>query len=64
MIDMPADFTPLDPGRIQANDPLEIDYWSKQLGCSSQVLLETIERVGEHVTVVREALEARRTGEA
>ncbi len=59
MIDMPADFSPLDPGRINSADPFEIEYWSRELGCSAETLTEIVGRVGEHVTVVREALSRR-----
>ncbi len=56
MAQPPPDFMPLDPGRIHADDPMEITYWSMQLGCSTVVLSELVARHGEHVTVVRDAL--------
>ncbi|MBP6817093.1 MAG: DUF3606 domain-containing protein [Burkholderiaceae bacterium] len=59
MAQPPPDFTPLDPGRIHADDPMEITYWSMQLGCSTTVLTDLVARHGEHVTVVREALAQR-----
>ncbi|WP_418315946.1 DUF3606 domain-containing protein [Piscinibacter sakaiensis] len=57
---MPADFSPLDPGRIHSADPFEIEYWSRQLGCTPEELQDVVARVGEHVNVVREELESRR----
>ncbi len=56
MTAVPAGFTPIDPGRIEASDPVEIEYWSTKLGCSVDELTALIGRVGTHVTVVREAL--------
>ena len=56
MVEMPADFSPLDPGRINSADPFEIEYWSRKLQCSPEQLEEVVARVGEHVNVVREAL--------
>lgn len=56
MVEMPADFSPLDPGRINSTDPFEIQYWSLELGCTPEVLQDLVAQVGEHVNVVREAL--------
>jgi hypothetical protein len=56
MTAVPADFAPIDPGRIEATDPVEIAYWSAELGCSAEVLADVVGRVGPHVAVVREAL--------
>lgn len=59
MVHIPPDFKPLDPGRIHADDPFEISYWSMQLGCTPEHLSAVIAVHGEHVTVVREALAQR-----
>lgn len=52
----PTGFRPIDPGRVDATDPVEIAYWSAELGCTVEQLTELIGRVGTHVAVVREAL--------
>lgn len=56
MPDFPPDFQPLDPGRIQADDPVEFAFWCWTLRCSEQHLLQVVQHVGPHVTKVREAL--------
>jgi hypothetical protein len=58
MPDFPQDFQPLDPGRIHAEDPVELAFWCWTLHCSEQHLLAAVRRVGPHVTQVREALAA------
>lgn len=50
---------PLDPGRVHSTDPLELDYWSRELGCSVAELEAAIEQVGEHVTALRQVLPKR-----
>ena len=52
-------FTPLDPGRVNTMDPVELRYWCEQLHCSEDELKEIVDRVGEHVAAVRQVLEAR-----
>ena len=49
-------FAPLDPGRINAMDPLELRYWCKELQCTEVELRAAISAVGEHVSAVREQL--------
>ena len=49
-------FQPLDAGRINSDDPLEIAYWSRELGCTEAALLGAVAAVGTHVAAVREAL--------
>jgi Protein of unknown function (DUF3606) len=56
MADLPSDFTPLDPGRINAMDPIELTYWCREMCCSEADLQRVIARVGEHVAEVRAAL--------
>jgi hypothetical protein len=52
-------FEPLDPGRVNTMDPVELQYWCDQLHCSEDELKEIVDRVGEHVAAVRQALEQR-----
>jgi hypothetical protein len=52
-------FEPLDPGRVNTMDPVELRYWCERLHCSEEVLKDTVDRVGEHVAAVRQALEER-----
>ncbi|MDM0109528.1 DUF3606 domain-containing protein [Variovorax sp. J22R24] len=49
-------FKPLDPGRINAQDPVEMQYWCTQLHCDEQTLNDALARVGSHVTAVRDQL--------
>jgi hypothetical protein len=58
MHDDHSGFQPLDPGRIHVFDPLELEYWCKELDCTERELMAAIEKVGEHVTEVRQALNA------
>ena len=57
MQDDRADFKPLDPGRIHVSDPVELAWWCTQLHCSQEQLTAAVAEVGDHVTVVREALQ-------
>ena len=50
-------FRPLDPGRINTMDPVELRYWCATLHCTEAQLEEAVERVGEHVAAVRQHLE-------
>jgi hypothetical protein len=52
-------FTPLDPGRVNAMDPVELQYWCKEFSCTESELTDAIAKVGEHVAEVRPALAAR-----
>jgi hypothetical protein len=52
-------FKPLDPGRINALDPVEVKYWCEQLHCTERELHEVISKVGDHVTAVRDRLASR-----
>jgi hypothetical protein len=60
MPDAPTHYRPLDPGRIDALDSVEVRYWCKEFACTEAELFEAISKVGEHVTAVREHLAARR----
>ena len=59
MSHLEGDFTPLDPGRINAMDAIELQYWCKELGCTDEELKEAVAKAGEHVTAVREQLKRR-----
>ena len=49
-------FTPLDPGRINSMDPVEVRYWCNEFHCAETDLRNAIAAVGEHVTAVRDQL--------
>ena len=55
---VPPGFQPLDPGRVNASDPVELQYWCDRFGCERGELERVLRRVGEHVTEVRDALAA------
>lgn len=56
---IPEGFHPLDPGRVNTMDPVELRYWSRELSCSEDELRALVTRVGDHVAEVRAALEQR-----
>ena len=56
MRDNLPNFKPLDPGRVNAVDPVELQYWCKELNCSEDALVEAVAKVGEHVAEVRQFL--------
>jgi hypothetical protein len=51
---------PLDPGRVNTMDPVELHYWCLELGCSEELLTLVVDEVGEHVAAVRERLSSYR----
>jgi Protein of unknown function (DUF3606) len=53
---MTAIFKPLDPGRVDMVDPIEVAYWCRVLHCSEVELREAVSKVGTHITVVRQQL--------
>lgn len=59
MSDDLSHFKPLDPGRINALDPVEMQYWCQQLRCSEAELQDALSKVGDHVTAVRDRLASR-----
>ena len=59
MPDNLGNFKPLDPGRILDEDPLELQYWCKQLRCTEAKLQDAISKVGNHVAAVRDHLASR-----
>jgi Protein of unknown function (DUF3606) len=50
------DFKPLDPGRVNAVDPVEVKYWCNELNCTERQLAQAVAKVGEHVAEVRQVL--------
>lgn len=60
MLDPSIDYKPLDPGRVDTLDKLELEYWSKELCCTQAHLSEAVSKVGNHVTAVREYTASRR----
>ncbi|QEZ46672.1 DUF3606 domain-containing protein [Cupriavidus oxalaticus] len=62
MINETSQPRPLDPGRVNLMDPLEVQYWCRELHCSERQLEEAISVAGDHIAAVRERLEASRPG--
>ncbi len=58
----PPAFEPLDPGRVNTMDPVELAWWCGQLGCTEDRLRRAVDAVGEHVTAVRDWLAQQRAG--
>ena len=56
--DLPS-FKPLDPGRVNAVDPVESQYWCNELKCTEDELAKAVAEVGEHVAEVRRVLASR-----
>lgn len=56
MRDAQSGFKPLDPGRVNAVDPIELQYWCKELNCTEEELLKAIGSVGEHLAEIRQVL--------
>jgi hypothetical protein len=50
------DFRPLDPGRVNTMDPVEVEHWCRVLGCTPERLEAAVLAVGEHVAEVRDWL--------
>ena len=60
---MPDDLTPykpLDPGRVDVLDQVEMQYWSRELQCTEAELKQVVSEVGDHITAIREHLASRR----
>jgi len=49
-------FKPLDPGRVDVDDPVERQYWCQELRCTEAELIQALGTVGNHITVVRDYL--------
>ena len=56
MPDKHSRHVPMDPGRVNALDPLEVVYWCSDLHCTEAQLKAAVAAVGEHVTEVRQHL--------
>jgi Protein of unknown function (DUF3606) len=54
-----SDFKPLDPGRVNSLDPVELKYWCGQLACTERELLDAVDKVGSHIAEVRQQLATR-----
>jgi len=54
-----TDFKPLDPGRVDTLDELELQYWSREFHCTEDELMQAVSEVGDHITSVREYLAPR-----
>lgn len=48
--------TPQDLGRINANDPREVRYWTNELGVDERTLKTAVEQVGPWAAVIRQHL--------
>lgn len=59
MLDHLTDYKPLDPGRVDILDRVELQYWSRELDCTEAELMEAVSKVGAHVTALREHLALR-----
>ncbi|AEI81300.1 hypothetical protein D9M68_65460 [compost metagenome] len=62
MSDVTNEFRPLDPGRINLMDPLEVQYWCRELGCSTSDLENAVDAAGDHISAVRAQLESNQAG--
>lgn len=60
MNDQLQDAKPLDPGRVNTMDPLELRWWCRELHCTPAELEAAVEKAGEHVAAVRAQLAAAR----
>jgi hypothetical protein len=56
MVDPSTPYKPLDPGRIDTQNRIELEYWSRELHCTEVELADALSRVGDHVTKVRDYL--------
>jgi hypothetical protein len=56
MFDPPPNYKPLDPGRVDTVDPVELRYWCRELHCTEIELMQAVSEVGEHVAALREHL--------
>ncbi|MDF3887383.1 DUF3606 domain-containing protein [Cupriavidus basilensis] len=54
----PKHFRPLDPGRVNMMDALEVQYWCTELNCTQSELQEAVANTGDHISAVRARLEA------
>ena len=59
MSDLLSPYKPLDPGRVETLDHVEMQYWSRELHCTEDELKQAISKVGNHITALREYLASR-----
>lgn len=48
---------PADRARINVEDPVEVKWWSKFLGCSTKQLLQAVARAGDSAAKVEQLLD-------
>ena len=56
MSDNQQAYKPLDPGRIDVLNSVELQYWSRELQCGEEELKQAIAEVGDHAAAVRDHL--------
>ncbi len=59
MVEPSTHYKPLDPGRVDTVDPVELQYWCMELHCTESELMQALSNVGEHVAALREHLASR-----
>jgi len=52
---------PRDRGRIDLDDPREVNWWRKKFDCSEYQLREAVAKVGDSAAVVEQLLDGRGT---
>jgi hypothetical protein len=62
MVDPATLDKPHDPGRIDIQTRIELQYWCSALRCTEAELTHAVGKVGDHVTVVREYLASHHCG--
>jgi len=60
MSDDPQKKRPQDAGRINMNEPYEVEYWTKTFNVSKAELLQAVEKVGTSADEVKKFLEEER----
>jgi hypothetical protein len=51
---------PRDRGRIDMDDPREVNWWRKQFDCSEEQLRAAVAQVGDSAAMVEQMLDGRR----
>jgi len=52
---------PRDRGRIDLDDPREVNWWRKRFDCSEEQLRKAVAEVGDNAAMVEQMLDGRRT---
>ena len=52
---------PRDRGRIDMDDPREVNWWRKRFDCSEDQLRDAVRRLGDNAAIVEQLLDGRRT---